>query len=211
MKPELATPTIAAAAILSAAAPAARAQAVDDLLAKIKDKDDKVRGPAWQNAGPAGAPAVKPLAAVMSDPDFEIARAAKRALWQIVRYAGRPGADEARRAVSRELIPLLEGQPAPVRREVLWMLSEIGTRRAVRPIAVLLADREVREDARAALERIPGDESLNALRAGLESVPEEFKPAVAHSLRVRGVEVSGYPSQKLTPTRPAPGSTQKTL
>ncbi|MHC1768012.1 MAG: hypothetical protein AB9869_27710 [Verrucomicrobiia bacterium] len=87
MKPELATTTVAAAAILSAAAPAARAQAVDDLIAKIKDKDDKVRGPAWQTAGPAGAPAVKPLAAVMSDPDFEIARAAKRALWQIVRYA----------------------------------------------------------------------------------------------------------------------------
>lgn len=211
MKPDLTTTTVAAAAIVSAAAPAAQAHAVEELISKIKSQDDKVRGPAWQKAGPAGAAAVKPLAEVMTSADFEVARAAKRALWQIVRYAGRHGADDERRAVSRELIGLLEGQPAAVRREALWMLSEIGSRRAVKPIATLLSDREVREDARAALERIPGTESVEALQAALNSVADEFKPAVAQSLRVRGVEVSGYPSQKLTPTRPAPGSTPKTL
>ena len=67
-------------------------ETVNDLLARIKSKDDSIRGPAWQTAESAGAPAVRPLAEVMMDPDFETARAAKRALYRIVRHAGRPGA-----------------------------------------------------------------------------------------------------------------------
>ena len=69
-----------AATAIASASHAAEAASVDDLVAKIKSTDDKVRGPAWQGAGPVGAPAVKPLAAVMTDADFEIARSAKRAL-----------------------------------------------------------------------------------------------------------------------------------
>jgi HEAT repeat protein len=190
--------TITAASLSTAAA----AQSLDDLLSKIRSQDDAVRGPAWQAAGPVGADAVKPLAGVMSDADMEVARAAKRALWKVVRHAGRPGADTERKAVAGELVTLLKGQPTPVRRETLWMLSEIGGADAVQPIAAILADRELREEARAALERIPGNESLAALKAGLTSVSEDFKPAIAQALRVRGVKVEGYPSQKLVPTRP---------
>ena len=43
--------------------------------------------------------------------------------------------------------------------------------------------------------------SLAALRAGLESLPADFRPAMAESLRTRGVPVSGYPDQKLVPTK----------
>lgn len=211
MKTHIADATFATAAALTAAnLPVAAAQSVDELLGKIKSTDDAVRGPAWQAAGPLGAPAVKPLAAVMSDPEMEVARAAKRALWKVVRHAGRPGADGERKAVAGELVTLLKGQPTPVRRETLWMLSEIGGADAVQPIALILADQELREDARAALERIPGDESLAALKAALASVSEDFKPAIAHSLRVRGVKVEGYPSQKLVPTRPLTAGGPKT-
>lgn len=202
----------AAAATFTASVTAAQDQSVSDLIAKIKNTDDAVRGPAWQNAGPFGAPAVKPLAEVMTHSEMEVARAAKRALWKIVRHAGRPGADAERTAVAKQVVALLnDAQPVVVRREALWMLSEIGGSDAVKPIAASLSDREVREDARAALERIPGAESLAALQAGLASVAEEFKPAVAQSLRVRGVKVSEYPTQKLTPTRPAPENTAKTI
>ena len=212
MKPHLKDAALAASAVVAAtSSSAADKQSIDDLIAKLRDKDDKVRGPAWQNAGSLGAPAVKPLANVMSDADIEVARAAKRGLWKIVRYAGRPGADSERKAVAKELIGLLDAQPTPVRREAIWMLSEIGDSEAVKPIAALFNDREAREDARAALERIPGRESLSALQAGLASVPEEFKPAIANSLRVRGVKVSGYPSQKLVPTRPITPGTPKTI
>jgi HEAT repeat protein len=175
---------------------------VDDLVARIKDKDDKVRAEAWLNAGKIGAPAVKPLAAVMTDGDFEVARAAKRGLWQIVRYVGRPGADSERKAVVAELIPLIrDDQPAPVRREVVWMVSEIAGDEAVEPVAALLSNVELREDARMVLERLPGEKSLAALKRGLEAAPQEFKFNIAQSLRARRVNVPGLPSRKLVPTR----------
>ncbi|HUT44918.1 MAG TPA: hypothetical protein VMX36_01485, partial [Sedimentisphaerales bacterium] len=79
-----------AAGIMAQTASTAQAQGVDELIAGIKDSSDKVRTEAWLDAGPVGAPAVKPLAKVMTDDDLEVARAAKRALWQIVRYTGRP-------------------------------------------------------------------------------------------------------------------------
>ena len=189
------------ATAIASASHAAEAASVTDLVARIKSTDDKVRGPAWQGAGPVGAAAVKPLAAVMTDADFEISRSAKRALYRIVRHAGRPGAKKEAKAVETELIPLLKSDAVTIRREVLWMLSEIGEDRAVAPMAALLTDKEVREDARCALMRLPGKKATKALKSAFGSAPEEFKSALAESLRERGEKVSGYPSQKLVPTR----------
>ncbi len=176
---------------------------VKDLIEKIRSKDDNVRGEAWQAAGDAGPGAVGPLAAVMADGEMEVARAARRALWKIVRRVGRPGAEAERAPVTGELVAVLTGnRPAAVHREVLWMLSEIarGTE-AVGAIAAFLASPELRDDARMALERIPGDETLGALKAALASAPEDFKVNLAQSLRVRGVDVPGIPCVKLVPTR----------
>lgn len=192
-----------AVSVIASASHAAEAVSVTDLVARIKSTDDKVRGPAWQGAGAVGAPAVKPLAALMTDPDFEISRSAKRALYKIVRHAGRPGAKKEAQAVEKELIPLLQNSAVPVRREVLWMLSEIGGDDAVAPMAALLTDKEVREDARCALMRLPGRKATAALKSAFGSASEEFKSALAESLRARGEKVSGYPSQKLVPARAA--------
>ncbi len=194
---------LAAAAVstIATAAEAAQSGSVEELIAKIKSPDDKVRGPAWQGAGPLGAPAVKPLAEVMTDPDFEIARAAKRALWKIVRHAGRPGADSEKKAVVAALLPPLASAANAVRREVLWMLSEIGGDESVDAMAALLTNKELREDARCALQRIPGKKTTVALKAAFTTAPEDFKYALAESLRARGEKVSGYPTQKLLPTR----------
>lgn len=180
---------------------AAESASVDALVAQIKSQDDKVRGPAWQNAGQYGATAVKPLAELMSDPDMETARSAKRALWQIVRDAGRPGAKAKASAVTAALLSLLSSKATNVQREALWMLSEIAGNEAVAPIALLLSDAQLREDACGALTRLPGAKATAALKAALSSVPADFKPAIAQSLRARGEKVAGFPSQKLTPTR----------
>jgi HEAT repeat protein len=198
----LAGELMAAAMAPSAAAPAAAAAAAD-LVTRIRSQDDDVRGDAWQKAGPAGAPAVQPLAALLTDSNFEVARSAKRAMWQIVHYAGRPEANAEAKAVETALIPLLKHSAPVVRREALWMLSEVGSDAAVVPMAALLADAALREDARCALQRIPGDKSLQALRDGLKSAPEDFRHALAESLRKRGEKVDGYPSRKLVPTRTA--------
>ena len=163
--------------------------ALNQLIADIQSPGDAVRGPAWQSAAPFGAPAVKPLAAVMADPDFEIARAAKRALWKIVRHAGRPKAEKERRAVQVELLSLLPTPPVPVRCEIVWMLSEIGDSDAVGPLAAMPTNATVREAARCALERMPTSSATRALKKAFESAPEDFRPALANSLRVRGSKV----------------------
>lgn len=180
----------------------AQAQGVDGLIAGIKSDSAEKRTETWQSAGEVGAPAVKTLAKVMTDDNLEVARAAKRALWKIVRHTGRPGANKERRAVEKELTGLLgRKQPVAVRREVLWMLSEIGARISIKPIAGLMRNKNLREDARMALERIPGKRAMTTLKAAFEKAPEDFKPNIAQSLRKRGEEVDGYPCQKLVPTK----------
>jgi HEAT repeat protein len=191
-----------AAGVMAQTASTAKGQGIDELIAGIKSAGDIERTKAWQSAGKVGAPAVKPLAKVMMDNNLEVAHAAKRALWKIVRHTGRPGADKEKSTVETELVGLLgDEQPVAVRREVLWMLSEIGGRNSIKPIAGLLRNEELREDARMALERIPGERAVAALKAGFETASEDFKPNIAQSLRKRGREVAGYPSQKVVPTK----------
>jgi HEAT repeat protein len=175
--------------------------AISKLIADVQNNDDAIRGAAWQGAAALGLAAVKPLAGLMTHENVEIARAAKRGLWKIVRHVGRPKATKERKAVQAELLSLLQAAPLAVRREVAWMLSEIGDSRAVAPLAALLTDASVREAARCALERIPTFKAVRALENALETGPEDFRPAVANSLRVRGRKVESYPSQKLIPTK----------
>jgi HEAT repeat protein len=186
----------------SAQAAKKKNRGVNRLIAKIESSDAETRTNAWQSAGDIGAPAVQPLALVMTDDDLEVARAAKRAMWQIVRHTGRPGAVNAKKAVVGKLCGLLGAdQPVSVRREVVWMLSEIGGMASIRPLAELLSNKYLREDARCALERIPIKRAVQALKAGFEVAPEDFKPNLAQSLRKRGVKVEGYPCVKLVPAK----------
>jgi len=190
------------AGVMAGMADAADTKAVDKLIAGIKDKDDQVRTKAWLGAGQVGSAAVRPLAKVMTDKEPEVARAAKRGLWKLVRHAGRPGAGAERKAVDDELVVLLgDDQPASVRREVLWMLSEIGGRKSVDAIAALLSNRQLREDARMTLQRIRSKKAVAVLKAALQAAPEDFKLNIAQSLRQRGVEVDGLACVKLVPTK----------
>ena len=176
---------------------------LDGLINTITGGNDDERTKAWFNAGTVGAVAVRPLAGVISAQGGEAALAAKRALWQIARHAARPGADAERQSVVVALAGLLnDGALSPTARsEALWILSEIGDDTAVEPVANLLGDESLREDARMALERIPGDRSLAALKTTLDKAPDSFKPSIAQSLRQRGVDVPGVPSAKLIPTK----------
>ena len=81
------------------------------------------------------------------------------------------------------------------------MLSEIAGTNSVEPVAGLLKNDELREDARMVLERIPAKSAVAALKAGFEAAPEDFKPNIAQSLRNRGQEVAGYPREKLMPKK----------
>lgn len=177
-------------------------RAVDRLIKKIKDDSADVRTDAWLGAGKVGAAAIPRVAEVMANADMEVARAAKRAMWQIVRDAGNPDISPGKRDVISNLVALLAAEVAvPVRREVLWMLSEIGHAGVIEPMAVLLKDVQLREDARTTIERIGGRKAKNVLIAAFKESPEDFKPNLAQSLRKFGVHVGEYPCVKLKPER----------
>jgi hypothetical protein len=104
--------------------------------------------------------------------------------------------------VAAELLKLLgDSQPLQLRRDVLWLTWQIAGEEAVAPVAALLANAELREDARMALERLPGEKATAALQAALATATEADKPALAYSLRVRGVETPGAPDLRLKPTK----------
>jgi hypothetical protein len=173
---------------------------VQELINRIRSQEDPAKAPAWQSAGPYGAPAVRSLLALWSDPSFEVVRKARRALQAIVRYAGRPGAAKESNALQKELIAALKIADAQVRRDIAWSLSELPGTGAVKALAALLSDPGTREDARCALTRIPGSKATTALRLALAKAPPEFQDALADSLRARGETAAGYPSQKLVPS-----------
>jgi HEAT repeat protein len=173
---------------------------IQGLIDRIKSPDDTISGAAWQSAGPYGAAAVKPLAALMADANAELARKGKRALYLVVRHAGHPSTEAQRRAVEGELIAVLGSSPSQVRCDLVWMLSEIGGDRAVKAIAALLTDQQVQEDARCALTRVPSPSAVTALKSAFVAAPEDFRYALAESLRQRGEKVEGYASRKLMPT-----------
>ncbi len=175
---------------------------IEELKAGIQDKDAAVRTQTWQDAAKLGAAGIAPLAEITESGELEVHRAAERGLWAIVRHAGRPGAGDDRKAVCEALTTLLKPErPETLRRQVAWMLSEIGDSDAVAALSVQLADPVLREDARMAIERIPGEASVAALKTALDTADDDFKPSLAQGLRARGVDVEGIPCEKLVPTR----------
>jgi HEAT repeat protein len=183
--------------------PNAPAPDVAALVAALRSKKDPARADAIHNAPALGTAAITALCPLLADTDNEVFRAGKRALLAIVRNAGRgKSLGKAAQAAETQLLIALENTAhAQARREIIWMLSEIGSNPTVQALTSLLNQSEVQEDARCALERIPGNASLKALRNALKSAPEPFRPALAESLRKRGEQVKAYPSQRLTPTK----------
>jgi HEAT repeat protein len=187
--------------ILMATSQASSAQ-VTDLLTNLKSDDLAVRTAAWQSAGQAGPEAFQPLAELAATGSLEVGRAACRAMWQIVHSVGAPGGHGKQQACQQLVALLAADRTAGLRRDVLWMLSELSDGGSdVAVVAALLTDPQLREDARCVLQRLPGDEAVAALKAGFAAAPEEFKYALADSLRRRGQQVDGYASKKMVPVR----------
>lgn len=158
-------------------------------LEQIRSSDAQVRYAAWRSAGPWGAPAVVPLADLMASPEKGIVKAAQEALKAVVHYAGRPGARTEARLVSAELLKVAaSSRPWQVRAEALNGLGFIGDWRVVPGLVNLLEDREVREEARLALERIPGRMAQQALEKAVSTVPADFQPHLQQSLYNRALK-----------------------
>ena len=172
----------AAASVLAAPSDAQ----IRDFLAKIQDKDPSVRCQAWRSAGPMGARVVIPLGELMASSDPGIAKAAREALKVVAHHSARPGAEAERKAVSQALCKLLSKQyPARTRADAAHLLGLVGKAEAVGPLAACLSDPAIREDARMALERIPGSASQKALAQAMAKADPQLKKALQQSIQHR--------------------------
>lgn len=178
---------------------------VEKLLELLKSDNPIVRRDAWLKAGPLGADALAGLADLATKGDLEVSRAANRAMWQIVRYAGAPGRETERQAVVQTLGELVADKnwPVQLRRDMVWMLSEILADEELDESIALpfLMDAELGEDVRMALQRIAGPKAIAVLKAGLEKAQGDFKAAIACSLRKCHVAFEEPPCPKLIPRK----------
>lgn len=178
---------------------------IEKLLELLQSKDPFVRRDAWLAAGPLGAAALPKLADLAAQGELEISRAANRAMWQIVRYAGAPEREDQRPSVMGSLGELMldSNRPIQLRRDMVCMLSEIiKDEETDESIALgLLMDPELGEDIRMGLQRINGPRAVAVLKAGYAKAQGEFKTAIACSLRKCGVAVDEPPCPKLVPRK----------
>lgn len=174
---------VVASVMAFGAVPAAE---LDDFLARIADADPDVRAEAWKAAVTHGAPAIAPLAELAESEDLGIAHAALAAIGTITSHAGRPGAPEEREAVANALADVLDDvADDQSRRELLHHLGLVASDKQVPVLAALLDDPAVGDDARIALERVPGDAATDALVKALQSSPEDVQVRVAVALARR--------------------------
>lgn len=176
---------------------------VETLVKALQSSDPFARRDAWSAAGPVGPTALPALARLAAEGDLEVARAANRAMWQIVRYAGAPGREMVRSAAVTALGELFSRLPTQLARDVLWMLSEITQDWEIDQAigTALLLNPELGEDARMCLERIGGENAVAVLQAGYARTEGEFQAAIACSLRRLGQDVPQPPCPKLQPRK----------
>ncbi|MCA1597026.1 MAG: FG-GAP-like repeat-containing protein [Chloroflexi bacterium] len=168
---------------------------ISDFISKLTSGDGGVRYTAWSGAGPAGSAAVVPVGDLMASPDKGVVKAARGALETIASYSTRPGAILEAEAVSQQLLKLAApGRPIAVRVEAIHLLGFTAGRRSVPGLARLLSDPDVRDEARMALEQIPGGASLSALKRAVNSSPSDFQPALQQSIGNRSMRwAAGFP------------------
>jgi hypothetical protein len=167
-----------------------------DMLSNLQHGDTAARYTAVKQATLVGTEAIPPLARVYAGSDPAAAKAASEALRRIAYHAGRPGAPAEAKAAAIQL-QKLTGQeyPREVRAEAIRYLGYVGDKEAIPALIELLGDRDVREDARMALECIPGREADAALRTAARSMPD-YRVALEQSLKHRSTKLKDVGTRK---------------
>lgn len=189
MRTPTCTCALLCALVFPTSLPAAETE-IEGLIARIRSADDAVRLQARLEAPRHGAAVIPHLAEVWERGDLAASRTARFALTEVIHHAGRPGSTRAERAaVAKELVRLLSTDHSEtVRRETLYEIASVGDGSVVSAVAACLDDsgREVAQTARLALERIPGPESVAALREAAEKASGDRKPDLLFSLGKKG-------------------------
>ena len=160
-------------------------QTLVDLFNKIRSADPAARQAAWQTLGKLDA-AVGSLCDAMGSADKPIAKAAKYLLEAVVHRAARPEAATEALSVTKELVKVANSrQSVAVRGYAVHLTGFTAGHDAIYWIAPLLTPPDVQDEARMALERIPGSAATNALKNAMKTATPAFRAALAQSLANR--------------------------
>ena len=167
------------------------AGALSSFLTQIKYGDAAARTQAVKHATYLGTGAIPSLGSIYASGDPGAARAACEALKRICYNAGRPGATVEANTAATHLVTLTSKEyPRHVRADAMLLLGLVGTATTAALLSTFLTDMDVREDARMAIERIPGSEVDDVLRKAARVVPADYRSAIDQSLRHRRMRPS---------------------
>ena len=170
-------------------------------LTAIRSDNADERFAAWRQAGQAPPSAIAELGKLAGGNNPGVAKAAAEALTTMVHSVGKDPASPNRAAVVKGLLTLAGSGSLTARVHALRLLSNIAGEDAVAPIAVHLNSPELREEAIYALERIPGNASIQAIMAAYKPAPAEFKPRLLAALgHHRAPEAAGLVAEAMRST-----------
>lgn len=130
--------------------------------------------------------AVPELASIYNGDDRIRSKTAGEALKMMSHHSARPGAKEEARKMTGELSKLvLNTSPKNIRLLAIDLLGYTGGAEAVPPLSRQLADPEVQDVARMALERIPLRSSETALKSAIRRATPVFQKSLELSLEHR--------------------------
>jgi HEAT repeat protein len=170
------------------------AMSLEAFLAGVRSEDANARRETFEKAGPLGAPAIAPLAELIAagyregatTRERDVAKAAATALDVIAHYASRPESGEERMAVSRELVKRLGPNTAEaVRIQALDLIGSTADDDVIPELAAMLRDPQMRERARAALERAACPAANQALLSAVPSASVDFRRDLILTLGVK--------------------------
>ena len=155
-----------------------------ELCGKVRSAEPATREEGWKTIGHPEM--VTALADGMASADKPTAKAAKELLIALAHRAARPGAGMEAAGVTKELIKVANSkQSAAVRGYALHLLGCTADGRSVPKIALLLGQEDVQDEARMALERVPGSAATNALKTAMKTAAPDFRAALMQSLANR--------------------------
>lgn len=161
---------------------------VDMFINKIKSQDVWEQYEGWLWADDIGAKALPELGKMYSEDDQRLQRAAEESLDKIVHSVGADPNDSRRNDVIAELVKFTQSDSKDLKVYGIRALSYIGDEKVIQRIRPFLEDKDLREEAVFALERIPGEAPDITLVAALNEVDDDFKPRIIYALGRRKVE-----------------------
>ena len=154
-----------------------------EFLTKLSDKNADTRYKAVMQSHSQSLDCLPKLVELLTHSLPGIRKSAKASLLRIAHYSARPGNGKEAASFSDQLISLIVTAPINTGGYLEHVLGFTGGSSQVTFLANRLELQD--EEARMALERIPGSASLGALKRAVSTATPEFRIGLLQSIRMR--------------------------